>query len=132
MPLLDVVFLLLTFFIFSMVLMVRVDLMDISLPALLSGHPTEPTTAVTITINKDSEVAVNGERVTIEEIPDKVRPLLSQASDVRLFVAVDQESRAGTVLQVVDVLRGSEMRNFSVVSLPAQAPDLADPFSPPN
>ncbi len=132
MPLLDVVFLLLTFFIFSMVLMVRVDLMDISLPALQSGRPSETTTAVTITIDRESQIAVNGDSVTVEEIPDTVRPLLAEYSDARLFVAIDQDSRAGEVLRVVDILRASDLRNFSVVSLPSETIDTINAGESPT
>ena len=50
-PMIDVVFLLLTFFVFSIVLMIRADVLDVQLPELTAGENAERVTPITIAID---------------------------------------------------------------------------------
>ncbi|MDP7029382.1 MAG: biopolymer transporter ExbD [Phycisphaerales bacterium] len=58
MPLIDVIFLILTFFVYAMVLMVRVDMVPVPLESYGSGESTEPDPAVAITLKLDGTVWV--------------------------------------------------------------------------
>ena len=51
MPLIDVIFLLLTFFIYAMVLMVRAELLPVEMHAFASGEPAQVPPAVAITMS---------------------------------------------------------------------------------
>ncbi len=59
-PLLDVVFLLLTFFMFAMLVLVRTDAIDLDLPALDAGAQAEPVEAIRVTLEADGTVMVDG------------------------------------------------------------------------
>ncbi|MFZ9690671.1 MAG: ExbD/TolR family protein [Phycisphaerales bacterium] len=65
-PMIDVIFLLLTFFIYSMVLMVRVDLLPIELRQFVSGRPATPAPATTITLDLEGSLYLDREKTTID------------------------------------------------------------------
>ena len=77
MPLIDVIFLVLTFFIYAMVLMKWIDVLPVPLESYVSGEPPEPAAAVTVTIALDGQIFVD--RTPIEL--DEVRPVLVEARD---------------------------------------------------
>ncbi|HIB02032.1 MAG TPA: hypothetical protein EYO31_09310 [Phycisphaerales bacterium] len=54
MPLIDVIFLLLTFFIYAMVLMVRAEILPVPLESYISGTTAEPRQTISVTIDKPS------------------------------------------------------------------------------
>jgi biopolymer transport protein ExbD len=58
MPLIDVIFLILTFFLYAMVLMVRVDMVPVPLETYASGEQPEPTPAVGIVLKVDGSIHV--------------------------------------------------------------------------
>ena len=102
MPLIDVVFLLLTFFVFAMVVMVRLDVSDIRLPVGASGDaPLERVPAITVTLSQEGELAVNGEPADRDTIVLTLNELREATPDARVFIAADDTSSTGcNVLQL--------------------------------
>ena len=95
MPLLDVIFLLLTFFIYAMVLMIRTDLLPMKLEAYATGEPATPTPAVAISILLDGSIHFDREPVEIPEILDRINA--AQTVDPATIVYVALEDGEGTV-----------------------------------
>lgn len=113
-PLIDVVFLLLTFFIFALVLMVRAEVLDVKLPEIGAGQ--EPTGAlVTIALNRDGLILVEGEPTTLDAVGDRVRGLLAQRPQARVVVAVDREGRSGALIRLADTLAAEGLGEFSII-----------------
>jgi len=126
-PLIDVVFLLLTFFLFSMVLMVRADVLDVSLPEIGSGRPGERVSAITVSIDADGSVYINGDPFAIEDVPAEVGRLRGVSAEAPVLIAVDEGGRAGRLIELADVLRGAGINEFSVIGRPAPARELSVP-----
>jgi biopolymer transport protein ExbD len=126
MPLIDVIFLLLTFFVFALALMVRADVLDVRLPEVASGTPASPGAIVTVAINADGVVFVDGEEIAIEEIVGRVRDrrdaLTAEGGEARILVAPDENSRSGVVIRVIDALRYAGVGDISVMGRPGAAP----------
>jgi len=112
-PLIDVVFLLLTFFIFSLALMVRVDLFDVSLPSLQSGVAATESPAVTVTLTRDGAALVNGEETPIEDAPRRVLDI-SGENDPRVVIAADERGATGDLLRLIDALAQAGVTDFSL------------------
>ena len=68
MPMIDVIFLLLTFFIYAMVLMVRAELLPLQLPEFASGQPATIPPAVTISIDEQGSLFLNREPIILDEV----------------------------------------------------------------
>lgn len=115
-PLLDVVFLLLTFFVFSIVLMVRADTLDVRLPELTAGSRASGVQAITIAIDAEGRTYVDGEATPVEGVPEAVRALrASRGEEAALLVAVDERGSAGDLLRLTNVLSGAGLGEFSVL-----------------
>jgi len=135
MPLIDVVFLLLTFFIFSLVLLVRVDVLDISLPTIGAGQPATMTDAITIALDRDGSLFVNAEPVTSEELGDRVRAIWSDQPEATLVIAADTGGVSGDLLGLIDLLASEGLGEFAVIGSPSPDDDASpsaetDPVTP--
>ena len=67
MPLIDVVFLLLTFFIYAMVLMVRAEVLPVPLESYVSGTPAEPRPTISVTLAIDGNIYVGTSIVMLND-----------------------------------------------------------------
>jgi len=122
MPLIDVIFLLLTFFVFALVVMVRADVLDIRVPRLTSGTPAEAGSTITIAVRSDGEVLINGEPAGRESFVEAVRTLRDEMSVLgpppRILVAADIDGRSGDLLDVFDRLKAGGLGEVSVIGAP--------------
>lgn len=130
MPLIDVVFLLLTFFIYAMVLMVRAHLLPVELPTLrggLSGQGPR-VEAVSITMDETGSLFVNAQPATLADAIDAVRAFKAENPDGRVYVAPSAAGNADRLpafLQLVNRLRSSGIDEFFIVGRPEAGADTA-------
>lgn len=117
-PMIDVVFLLLTFFIFAMLVMVRAQVLDVTLPTLGSGQPAEEGTAVTVTIDAGGGVFVNAELVGMDGLIEAVRTSLEEQPEAVLNIAADTSSSSGDLLGVIDLLSKNGFGAFQLFGSP--------------
>lgn len=130
MPLVDVIFLLLTFFVFAMVLMVRADVLDVALPAIGAGQPVERERLITIAMNETGEVFLDGARTTIESLGEQVSERLADREitgvEARVVIAADSRSQSGALLRALDALAASGIRNVAIMGRPEQSEPAGD------
>lgn len=115
-PLIDVIFLLLTFFIFALVLMVRANVLDVALPEVGSG-PAAGGTTVTIAINRANMLFVDGEAVEREALIETVRGRLAEQPNARLVIAADRASASGSLIGLADLLSREGLGEFSIIGI---------------
>lgn len=133
-PLIDVVFLLLTFFVFSLVLLTRVSVMDLDLPTLGSGGQSETPQAIIVAVDSQGMVFVNGEPVGPasaqgEPLAETTRAALLQsisaaaegADDEQrpsIRLEIDERGVSGALLRVLDALRTQGYEAVELVGTP--------------
>ena len=119
-PLIDVVFLLLTFFIFAMVVMVRADTLDVSLPEVASGSRGDRAGGVTVTVDADGRVFVDRQPVALEQLAGAVLARREALGDpeARVLLAVDQFGRTGDLIRVANALAAQGLTEFSILGTP--------------
>ena len=88
MPLIDVIFLLLTFFIYAFVLMVRVDLLPVPLETYISGDPADPVPAATITLGLDGALSFNDQKVEADQIIDRINSAKQEEPNTRFYLVM--------------------------------------------
>ena len=93
MPLIDVVFLLLTFFVYAMVLMVRAELLPVEMPALAAGEPARPAPAVTISIDHAGKLFFNREPVALEEVLPRIEAAKAEDAATVVYVAAEAQGQ---------------------------------------
>jgi len=120
MPMIDVVFLLLTFFVFAMVLMVRLDVSEIRLPVGRAGEGTlERTPAITVSLSTEGELAINGESTESNDLVDSLRGLLEASPDSEVFIAADEGSSTGDLFELMDTLKAAGISDLRFLRRPS-------------
>lgn len=114
----DVAFLLLIFFLST----TKFDMKN-GLGLVLPGPSTDDTQRVRllddnltrILVNRDGQVAVNNEILTLQELEAKVRLLVTQNPEMVFMLRTDRQSRYVNMVEVLDRLRvaGAERINLS-------------------
>lgn len=120
MPLIDVVFLLLTFFVFAMVLMVRTEVLDLNLPTMGTADPATDATFITIGLDAEGGIFVGTDPVTLETLADEVRTRQGANPDAKLAIAADEESRSGDFMRVVDLVAKENLGPVAIFSRPGE------------
>ena len=127
MPLIDVVFLLLTFFIYAMVLMVRVEVLPVPFESYISGETATPKPAISITIAIDGNMYIGTTVVTLDELVESVRSkLMDKPESVLYLVMEDGHSvidRGPLLTGAWDRLRAVNLEVFLVGSPSEEKPD---------
>jgi len=87
MPLIDVVFLLLTFFIYALVLMVRAELLPMPLPEIGAATPADVAPAATISIDEAGNVYLDREAVPATDLIAALEARLADAPGLVVYLA---------------------------------------------
>ena len=120
-PLIDVVFLLLTFFLFAMMVMVRVDILGVRLPTISSGSAAQERSVIAITLDAQGAASVDGESLNLDEIIVMVRQRRDETPETLVFVAADEACNAGALLGVLDRFAFEGIADVSIVGAPSTA-----------
>lgn len=94
MPLIDVIFLLLTFFIYAMVLMELVRMVPMDPQEFASGERAEPAPAVTVSINRQGELFVDRQPVELESLLPLLQEIVDADPDTHVYIVADREGDA--------------------------------------
>ncbi len=129
-PLLDIVFLLLTFFIYAFLLMVRVDFVPMELRAFESGVAATPVPAATISIDLDGALFLDRVRVDPPELVPAIKGRLAEEPRTVLYLAIadgiGNVDRTPRLLEVWDELQSAGIN----VNLVGKPPAKAAPAAP--
>lgn len=120
-PLLDVVFLLLTFFAFAMLVMVRADVVGVDLPVIdPTGSTASGPAPIVVSLTSDDRTAVNGEYLEGEAVPEAVNAARAQAPEAPVVLEVDVGSASGRLIELVQQLRAAGVETFSILGNDAE------------
>lgn len=103
-PLIDVVFAILTFFIVSTLFLTRSEGLPVNLPSAATGK-SQPSTKITVSIKPDGEIALNRKPIQLEALQEAVRSLVEPNSEPMVIVNADKKVDHGQVVSVMDRLR---------------------------
>jgi biopolymer transport protein ExbD len=121
-PLLDVIFLLLTFFIYSIVLTVRAQVLPVSLPALTTGQTAQDVKVAGITVDARGDLFLNRQPVTRQELEARLGELSRQPEPPAFYLAIDAEQgqvdRGPLLIELIELLRKLKIENVNIVGAP--------------
>lgn len=123
MPLLDVVFLLLTFFIYSFVVMIRADALSIGLAPVASGGQPGGGAIQLLTIDADGGFNFAGDALDEAALDTLLRDFAVDPVAPTLYVSLAQEGSADRGPIVWDLLQRVEeagLENFAIVGPPPE------------
>lgn len=123
MPLIDVIFLLLTFFIYAMVLMVRAELLPVQMHSFESGEPATVPPAVAITIDRGGALFLNREPISMDVIRERLQTIKAGDPKTVIYIAAEEigdQDRLPTFFDLYDHLANAGL-NIRLVGSPNDA-----------
>ena len=106
-PLIDIVFLLLVFFIYAMLSMVVHRGFKVDLPQASTAE-IDRKDYISITVDKDNRILLNKAEILLENLSDEV--MAKAVKGTKIFINGDKEADLGVVINVLDTLRRDEIK----------------------
>ncbi len=103
-PLVDIVFLLLIFFLLTATYVKNPNI-DISLPKASLNQVTKHQQDIVVAIKEGGEILYGSDRVTLEELEGLLSAEYSQDEDSVVVIRADKASRHGRVVEVMDLAK---------------------------
>lgn len=103
-PMIDVIFSILAFFIISSLYLTRSEGLPVNLPSA-STAKSQPSTKITVTIQPDGKLALNRKPIELDSLEQEVRSLVETNSEPLVIVNADESVDHGRVVGVMDRLR---------------------------
>ncbi|MDH4183431.1 MAG: biopolymer transporter ExbD [Nitrospinota bacterium] len=113
-PLIDVVFLLLIFFMVSTAFVDFTRRMDIELPEAKAGAGAEREKVYQIEISKDKEIYLLGEKIALEELLPMLTDDIHHVARRSAVVSADRRVEYGFVVQVMGQVKEAGVSDISV------------------
>ena len=103
-PMIDVIFAILTFFIISTLYLTRSEGLSVNLPKAATAE-TQRTAQINVTVEADGAIALNREAIALFDLEDAVRSLIEPNSESLVVINADEAVDHGRVVSVMDRLR---------------------------
>ena len=114
-PMIDIVFFLLVFFMLSTLHMVEQKTLPVQLPAAqVSQGDSKKQIAVTVTVN--GQIYIEDEIVPVELLKERVKAELSRQQDAFFVLRADRNVEYGRVVAVMDALKAVGVQRLSVAT----------------
>lgn len=113
-PLVDVVFLLLLFFMLTSQL-IQEPAIKIKLPESKTSE-TQNEHLSTIYITKNAEIYFMDKRVDIENLQRAIKESTSEGKKKFIRIKIDREANVGLLVRVIDEVKIADITNFSIVT----------------
>ncbi len=113
-PMIDIIFFLMVFFLFSTLQMVYQKSMPVNLPVASSSHQEAPK-PVAITLMKDGTISIGDTVVGIEEIKPRVEQLADKA-DTTVILRADENVEHGKVIKVMEDIKSACVTKLSIAT----------------
>ncbi len=104
-PMIDVIFAILTFFIMSSLFLSRSEGLPVNLPQAKMGNVQQQSIPIVVTLDKYGNLALNRQPVKLNEIATKVRALIPKQKEIVVGINADKSVSHGQVTAVMDELR---------------------------
>jgi len=106
-PMIDVIFAILTFFIISSLFLTRSESLPVNLPKADSSEVQERT-RITVTVEASGDIALNREAIALDNLQSGVRDLMDTTQESVIVINADEAVEHGRVIAVMDELREIE------------------------
>jgi len=114
-PLIDIVFLLLVFFMLTSTFLVP-EAIELELPESSSAI-TQDLTPITVSLNADGALALNDMVIELEQLQTRIEPLISENPDSPITLKSDANTQVQQLLQVMDKIRAAGGTNVALATL---------------
>ncbi len=113
-PLIDIVFLLLVFFMLTSTFLVP-EAIELELPESSSATVTE-VTPIIVALNATGQLALNGEEIQLDALRRAIKPLIKADVDVAITLKSDARTEVQQLLKVMDEIRAAGGENVALAT----------------
>lgn len=92
---------------------------DITLPTA-EPKRIDMTSVLTISVADNERVYLEGQRVTMDELTERLANVYAAREDVAVLVKADTDLRYGRVVEVLDAVRGTGITRLAMATRPGQ------------
>jgi len=113
-PLIDIVFLLLVFFMLTSTFMVP-EAIELELPESSSAIATD-TTPIIVSLNQQGQLALNDQSIKLEQLQQMIKPLITQNAESAITVKSDARTEVQSLLKIMDEIRSAGGTNIALAT----------------
>ncbi|MBW4689200.1 MAG: biopolymer transporter ExbD [Komarekiella atlantica HA4396-MV6] len=115
-PMIDVIFAILTFFIMSTLFLTRSEGLPVNLPKAATAKQQQVPTKITVTVDDKGQISLNRKPVAIDNLTQQVRALVGSNSEVLVIINADEKVGYGEVVTVMDRVRQVEGAKLAIAT----------------
>lgn len=102
-PMIDVIFAILVFFVISTLYLTRSQGLPVNLPKAVTTQPLRQT-QINVTINANGQIALNRKLIKLQNLEDGVRSIVKPNAESTVVINADEKVPYGRVVSVMDRL----------------------------
>tara|TARA_B100000212_G_C27127352_1_gene427575 strand:- start:229 stop:630 length:402 start_codon:yes stop_codon:yes gene_type:complete len=112
-PMIDIIFVILSFFIVSSLYLVKLEIIPVDLPkAETSSQEKDPVTVVSL--NLQNKVFIDEKMMDISSLEEELRFKLKKINNKKVILRADKGIKYGKVISILDILRKIENLKIGV------------------
>lgn len=117
-PLVDVVFLLLIFFMLSSSFILQPGI-KVDLPESVIAEPSKEENMV-VTLTQENQIFFNNERTTLEGLERRIRRMIRKNPAGTLIIKADTNVRHGSVVEIMNIAKKTGVVNMAIATKPKE------------
>ena len=106
-PMIDIIFVILSFFIVSSLYLVKLETIPVNLPNAETSNQ-EKDSLIVVTLNLDNRVFIDDKFIDITILENKIRSKLRVSNNKKVVLRADKGIKYGKVIAILDILRKIE------------------------
>ncbi|QKQ74073.1 biopolymer transporter ExbD [Nostoc sp. TCL240-02] len=115
-PMIDVIFAILTFFIMSTLFLTRSEGLPVNLPKASTAKQQQVPTKITITVDDKEQISLNRKPIAVDDVTEQIRALVGSNPDVLVIINADEKVDYGRVVAVMDRVRKVEGAKLAIAT----------------
>ena len=118
-PMIDVIFVVLTFFILSSLFLTRAEGLPVNLPQAETAEPQSQQHMLILSITSSGELQLGNEPTSYERLPEQIQARQVGDRSILIIIRADANVPHGRVVQVMDRLRSMESIEIAIATDPS-------------
>ena len=106
-PMIDIIFVILSFFIVSSLYLVKLETIPVKLPNAETSTQ-EKDSLIVVTLNLENKVFINEKFIEISILENEIRSRLRNSKNKKVVLRADKGIKYGKVISILDILRKIE------------------------
>ncbi len=116
-PMIDIIFVILSFFIISSLFLVKLETIPVNLPNAESSN-IEKDSVIIISMDVENKIYIDKRLINLNSLENVIKSKIKNISNKKVVLRADKELKYGNVISVLDILRKIENIKIGVSTEP--------------